>query len=569
MINFKKEIVKILDSEIESLNSKEIEALIEIPPDYNMGDFAFPVFSLAKVYRKNPALIAEEIASKLESEFFEKVENKSAYINFYINKKILAQEIIKESRRKRSEFGKIDLGKGQNVIVEFSSTNIAKPFHIGHIRSTVIGDSIRRIYRFLGYHTIAINHIGDYGTQFGMLICAYKKWGSKELIEENPIPELLKLYVRINKESEENTALKEESRLWFKRLEDKDPEAVEIWEWFREVSLQEFNRVYKLLDIDYDSYNGESFYSDKMPAIIEEMHKNNVLEESEGAQIINLEKYDLPPAIVVKSDGSTIYLTRDIAAAKYRHDIYKPLKNIYVVGSQQSLHFKQLKYAIQEMGYDWFDEIVYVPFGMISLEDGTLSTRQGKVIYLEDVLCKSIEKVMEILDTREEDRGQKIDNKQELAEQVGIGAIKFQELFNQRIKDYTFDWDKTLSFEGETGPYVQYVHARICSLLRKGNFDLNNEIDPQLLHSPEEIDLIRSLYNFTEVVIDAHEKYEPYFITRYIVDLAKNFNKYYNQTQINIDDEILKNTRLMLCYTVKNVIASGLNLLGIQAPEKM
>lgn len=569
MINFREEIIKILDEKIDGLDAKEIDKMIEVPPNYELGDFAFPVFSLAKIYRKNPAMIAEELAGQIDSKYFEKVENKNAYLNFYINKSILVEEILRDAADRKENFGKTNYGDNKNVIVEYSSTNIAKPFHIGHIRSTVIGDSLKRIYDFLGFNTIAINHLGDYGTQFGMLIYAYKTWGSKEAIEKDPINELLKLYVKVNGVCEEDESVKDECRYWFKELENGNLEAVEIWQWFKEVSLKEFNRVYDMLDIHFDSYNGESFYSDKMPGLIEELRERNVLEESQGAEVINLEEYDLPPAIVVKSDGTTIYLTRDLAAAKYRHETYKPYKNIYVVGSQQSLHFNQLKSALKKAGYDWYDEIVHVPFGMVSLEDGTLSTRRGKVVYLEDVLNKATDKVREILDAREEEQGQKIENKEELSQTVGIGAIKFQELFNGRIKDYTFNWDKTLSFEGETGPYVQYVHARICSLLKKGDFDINNEIDPSLLTEESEINIIRSLYNFTDVVVDACEKYEPYFITRYTVELAKNFNKFYNQTQILVEDEKLKNTRLMLCYAVKNVIASGLNLLGIKAPEKM
>lgn len=569
MIDFKDEIIKILNEKIEKLNIEEIEKLIEIPPDYNMGDFAFPAFSLAKIFRKNPQIIAEEIANSIKSKYFEKVESKSAYINFFINKEVLTEEVLKEILDKKEDFGKVNIGKGQNVIVEYSSTNIAKPFHIGHIRSTVIGDSIKRIYKFLGYNTIAVNYLGDYGTQFGMLICAYKKWGDKKKIEENPIKELLKLYVRINEEAENDEKVKNECRYWFKELENKNKEAVEIWQWFKEVSLKEFNRVYKMLDIEFDSYNGESFYSNHLPALIEELRSKDVLEESEGAEVINLEKYDLPPAIVVKSDGTSIYLTRDIAAAKYRHEEYHPIKNIYVVATQQSLHFKQLKMALKESGYDWYDEIVHVAFGMVSLEDGTLSTRKGKVVYLEDVLNKSVEKVRNILDSREEEKNAKIENKEELSQIVGIGAIKFQELFNGRIKDYVFNLDKTLSFEGETGPYVQYVHARICSLLDKGEFKLDSQYDFSLLKETEEIDLIRNLYNFSQVVIDAHNKYEPFFITRYVVELAKNFNKFYNTAQILVEDEKLKNTRLLLCYSVKNTIATALYLLGIKAPEKM
>ncbi|MDK8277015.1 MAG: arginine--tRNA ligase [Peptoniphilus duerdenii] len=569
MIDFKEEIAKILSDKIESMTKEDILMQIEIPPSYEMGDYAFPVFSLAKIFRKNPNMIAEEMASSIKSEYFEKVESKGAYINFFTNKEALAKTVVEEISKEKENYGKSKLGEGKTVIVEYSSPNIAKPFHIGHIRSTIIGDSLKRIHKFLGYNVVSINHLGDYGTQFGMLIYAIKNWGNIEEIEKNPIPELLKLYVRVNTEADQNEEIKEECRHYFASLEKGDEDAVKIWTWIREISLKEFNIVYDLLGIKFDSYNGESFYSDKMMKQVERMEKLGILKDSEGAKIVDLEKYNLPPALILKSDGSTIYITRDIAAAEYRHETYHPEKNIYVVATEQNLHFKQLKAVLKEMQYDWYDEVTHVAFGMINLADGKLSTRQGRVVYLIDVLNKAIEKIMEILNEREETSGVKIANKEELAKQVGIGAIKFQELFNQRIKDYTFDWDKTLSFEGESGPYVQYAHARICSLLEKGGFDINKEVDSSLLNNEMEINILRNLYKFTEVVEDAKEKYEPFFISRYVVELAKDFNKYYNQVTINVEDEKLKNTRLMLCYSVKNVISEGLRLLGIEAPEKM
>ena len=569
MIDFKQEIAKILNDQIESLTEEDILTQIEIPPSYEMGDYAFPVFSLAKIFRKNPNMIAEEMASRIDSKYFEKVESKGAYINFFTNKEALSKTVIEEILKDKENYGKSKMGKDKTIIVEYSSPNIAKPFHIGHIRTTIIGDSLKKIHKFLGYNVVSINHLGDYGTQFGMLIYAIKNWGNIEEIEKNPITELLKLYVRVNKEAEENEEIKEECRHYFASLEKGDEEAVKIWKWIREISLKEFKVVYDLLGIEFDSYNGESFYSDKMQKQVDRMEELGILKDSEGAKIVDLEKYNLPPALIIKSDGSTIYITRDIAAAEYRHETYHPEKNIYVVATEQNLHFKQLKAVLEEMQYDWYDEVTHVAFGMINLADGKLSTRQGRVVYLIDVLNKAVEKIMEILDEREKTSGVKIENKEELAKQVGIGAIKFQELFNQRIKDYTFDWDKTLSFEGESGPYVQYAHARICSLLNKGNFDINSKIDPTLLNNEMEINILRNLYKFTEVVKDAAEKYEPFFISRYVVELAKDFNKYYNQVTINVEDEKLKNTRLMLCYSVKNVISEGLSLLGIEAPEKM
>ncbi|WP_300409209.1 arginine--tRNA ligase [Lagierella sp.] len=569
MIDFKDEIGKILSEKISEISKEEILKNIEVPPTYDLGDFAFPTFPLAKVFRKNPAVIAEELKDSIDSPLFEKIETKGAYLNFFIDKGQLAKTIIDESLDKKEDFGKVDIGEGKNVIVEYSSPNIAKPFHIGHIRTTIIGDSLKRIFTFLGYNAIGYNHLGDYGTQFGMLIVAIKKWGNLAEIENNPIPELLKLYVKINNEVEDDEKLLRECRDAFVDLEKGDPEAVKMWEWIRKISLEEFNRVYKMLDIDFDSYKGEHFYSDKMQAQVDRLEESGALVDSEGAKIVDLEKYNLPPALIIKSDGSTIYITRDIAAAKYRHDTYKPYKNIYVVASQQNLHFQQLKYVLKEMGYDWYEEVVHVPFGMVSLEEGTLSTRKGRVVYLEDVLNRAIDKVDDILTQREEEKGIKIEDKDQLAKDIGIGAVKFQELFNQRIKDYVFSWDKTLSFEGETGPYVQYVHARICSLLKKGEFSLEDKFDSSLLTTQEEINILRVLYNFSSTVIDAHEKLEPFFITRYVVELSKEFNKFYNKVQILDEDEMLKNTRLLLCYTVKNVIKEGLDLLGIKAPEKM
>ncbi|MDO5714529.1 MAG: arginine--tRNA ligase [Tissierellia bacterium] len=569
MINFVERIVDLLEKEIKDLNRDEINNLIEIPPDYTMGDYAFPGFSLAKIFRKNPALIAQDLANTLEDPCFEKIEAKGAYLNFFVNRELLAKEVIEEVKEKREDFGKVNVGENKPVIVEYSSPNIAKPFHIGHIRSTVIGDSLKRIYDFLGYDTISVNHLGDYGTQFGLMIEAYKNWGDRETVEKNPIQELVKLYVRINEEAKEQPELIDNARNWFMKLENKDEEALELWEWFRDVSLEEFGRVYDMLDVHFDSYRGESYYSDLMPAIVEELKEKDLLVDSQGAKIVDLEEYKLPPAIIIKSDGSTIYLTRDVTAAKYRKDTYDFYKNIYVVGSQQILHFNQLVAILDKMGYDWAYDCVHVPFGMVALEEGTLSTRRGNVLYLEDVLNKSVEKVQDILKAREEERGEALENRDQLAKQVGIGAVKFQELFNQRIKDYIFDWDKTLSFEGETGPYVQYTHARICSLLQRGNFNLEDDINTELLNKKEEIDILRSMYAFTDSVIDAHEKYEPYFITRYIVDLAKIFNKYYNSTTIITDDLELTKARLLLSYGIKNILSKGLELLGIEAPMKM
>ena len=535
-----------------------------------MGDYAFPTFMLAKTMRKNPAVIAQELKEKLSDvEGVREIAVAGPYLNFFIDTTALAENVLKAVLEEGDRFGSSDIGKGKTTIVEYSSPNIAKPFHIGHIRTTIIGDSIKRIYKHLGYNVEAINHLGDYGTQFGMMIEAYKRWGDDDVIEKNPIPELVKLYVRINQEAETNKELLDNSREWFRKLESGDEEAVALWQWFRDLSLDEFKRVYDMLDVEFDSYRGESYYSDLMLKAVDEIKAKGLLVEDQGAQIINLDKYNLPPAIIIKSDGSTIYLTRDIATAIFRKDTYDFYKNIYVVGSQQNLHFQQLKAILKEMGYDWADDCIHVPFGMVSLPEGTLSTRRGKVVYLEDVLNRATEKVDDILREREEKNGYTMENREELARQVGIGAVKFQELFNQRIKDYVFDWDRTLSFDGETGPYVQYTHARMHSLLEKGAFDPAKSVDVKALTLDDEKELLQQLYGFNQVIVDSHEKYEPYLVTRYITECAKTFNKYYTNTPILVEDDDIKNARLLLVYGVKNMIKIGLNLLGIEAPNKM
>lgn len=566
MLNFREEVVNLIKSQVDALTEEEISSLIEVPPSYDMGDYAFPVFRLAKAFRKAPPMIAEELAGKFEeNEYFERIENKGPYLNFFINRSKLTEVTLNEVKEKGVKYGSSNMGNGKTVIVEFSSPNIAKPFHIGHIRTTVIGNALYKIYTFLGFDTVAINHLGDYGTQFGMLISAYKKWGDKGVIEADPINELLKLYVRFNAEAEEHEELRDEARYWFKELENGNEEAYKLWEWIREISLKEFNKVYDMLNIKFDSYAGESFYSDKMPAVIEELKEKGLMRESEGAYLVDLEEYGMPPALIMKSDGSTLYTTRDIAAAFYRKKTYDFYKNIYVVASQQNLHFKAWFKVIELMGYDWAKDCIHIPFGMVSLEDGTLSTRKGRVVFLETVLNTAIENTLKIIN----ERNPKLENKEEVAKQVGIGAVIFQELFNQRIKDYVFSWDRTLSFEGETGPYVQYTHARINSLLDRGEFNKGDNVNYSLLNTEEEINIIRLLYDFPKVVVDAMEKNEPYFITRHIVEIAKAYNKFYNSCPIIIDDIEIKKARLMLSFAAKTVLKTGLDLLGIEAPERM
>lgn len=566
MINFKEEVINLIKPEVDSLTREEISSLIEVPPSYEMGDYAFPVFRLAKTFRKAPNIIAEELSSKFgEAEYFEKIENAGPYLNFFINREKLARTTIEAIKEEGEMYGSSDMGKGKTVIVEFSSPNIAKPFHIGHIRTTVIGNSLYKIYKFLGFDTVAINHLGDYGTQFGMLISAYKKWGDHDVIEKDPINELLKLYVRFNKEMETDLDLREEARYWFKELENENEEALELWTWIREISLKEFNKVYDMLGVKFDSFKGESYYSDRMPKIIDELKEKELLEESDGAYIVDLDKYNMPPALIMKDDGSTLYATRDIAAACYRKERYDFYKNIYVVGSQQILHFQQWMKVVELMGHEWVKDCVHIPFGMVSLEDGTLSTRRGKVVYLEDVLKTATQRTLDIIEERSPD----LENKEKVSRQLGIGAVIFQELFNQRIKDYVFSWEKTLSFEGETGPYVQYTYARTNSILEKGGFEIEDHADYSLLKSKEEINITRLLYGFPNTVLDSMEKDEPFFITRQLVEIAKAFNKFYNACPIIIEDTELKKARMSLTYSVKTVLKTGLALLGIEAPERM
>ncbi|WP_326908513.1 arginine--tRNA ligase [Sedimentibacter sp. MB31-C6] len=568
-MDFKNKVVEIITSIDNEMNVDEALQIIEIPPNSDMGDYAVPCFKFAKKFRKAPAAIATEVVEKIGNiEGFEKIETAGPYVNFFVDKTHFAEKVLKEAFTEKYGYGSTNVGQGRTVIVEFSSPNIAKPFHIGHIRSTLIGNSINNIYKYMGYKTFAINHLGDYGTQFGMLISAYKKWGTPEIveaIEKDPIPELLKLYVRYNQEIESHPEYQEEARYWFKELENGNEEAHELWSWFREVSLKEFNRVYDMFGIKYDSFAGESFYSDKMPLVIDELEDKGLLKDSEGARIVELQEYGLTDALIQKSDGSTLYVTRDIAAAKYRKETYDFYKNIYVVGAPQKLHFDQWRKIIDLMGYDWAYDCVHVMFGTVSLEGGALATRKGRVVFLEDVLKKAIEKTTEIIN----DRNPNLENKEEVAKQVGIGAVIFQELFNNRIKDYVFSWDKTLSFEGETGPYVQYTYARTCSLLRKSNIEIDDNIDFSILTDKSAFNVLKKLEGFKSATLVAHDKYEPFYITRYIVGLAQEFNRFYHDCPIIVDDEKVKKARLLLTQIVNIVLKTGMDLLGMKAPEKM
>lgn len=566
MVDFKQVISESLKSKIEDMTIEEIKALLEIPPNKDMGDYAFPCFKLAKIFRKSPNMIAEEIAKEIElTDEISKVINLGAYVNFFVNKGQLAKKVINQILTEKENYGKSDFGGGKNVVIDYSSPNIAKPFHIGHIRTTVIGNALYKIYDSQGYNTIRINHLGDYGTQFGKLIVAYKLWGNKEAVEANPIKELLKIYVRFHEETERNPEIEDEARAWFTKLENGDQEAKDLWQWFRDESLKEFQRVYDLLDIEFDSYAGESFYSDKMSAVIEELKEKGLLEESQGTNIVDLEDKNLPPALIQKNDGSTLYMTRDLAAAMYRKKTYDFAKAIYVVGSQQELHFKQLFSVIEKMGYEWYKDMVHVQFGMVALEEGTMSTRKGRVVFLEDVLHQAIDKTKEIIEEKNPDA----ENIDEIAKEVGVGAVVFQELSNSRIKDYTFSWERTLSFEGETGPYVQYTHARCCAVERKANTEITSDINFDLLSDEEASDVLKVLETFNKSIMLAMSKNEPHIVTRFVLDLAQAFNKFYHNSPILVDDEELRKARLALVECTRQTIENALKLLGMQAPIKM
>ena len=568
MKDIKTEIARII-AEQAGLAEEEALARIEIPPESSKGDYAFPCFRLAKVLRKAPPIIAADIAEKIRGNaLFEKVENVNAYVNMFIDKAYFAMNTLEDVVARGDLFGRQDIGGGKTVIVEYSSPNIAKPFHIGHIRSTVIGNAIYKLYDAIGYKVVRINHLGDYGTQFGKMITAYRRWGNEEEVKKEPIKTLLSYYVRFHQEAENDPSLDQEARETFAKLEHGEEEEVRIWKWFREESLKEFTRVYDMLGITFDSYNGESFYSDKMPAVIQELRDKGLLQESQGAQIVDLSRWNMSPALITKSDGTSLYITRDIAAAIYRKKTYDFYKCIYVVASQQNLHFQQWFKVLDLMGYEWSKDCIHVNFGLVSLEDGTMSTRNGRVVFLEDVLNRAVEKTAEIV----REKGVNTESIEETSKTVGIGAVIFQELSNSRIKDYVFNWDNVLNFDGETGPYVQYTHARAASVLKNagfsGSFDVAS-MDLSYISGGSAYELIKEIYRFPEVIADAAEKYEPSVLTRHIVDIAQAFNKFYHDEHILVENEQEKQAKLLLTYAAKQTIKNGLELLGMKAPDKM
>lgn len=548
---------------IDSLDQSAISNLLEQPKSSDLGDIAFPAFSLAKVERKAPQAIAADIAEKIDSSHFEKVVATGPYVNFFLNKAKISDQVIKEVIKEGADYGQQNEGQGGNITIDLSSPNIAKPFSVGHLRSTVIGDALSNIFRKMGYNTIKINHLGDWGKQFGLLMVAYKKWGNKEAVEANPIDELLQLYVRINAEIENDPALDEEGRLWFKKLEDGDPEATELWQWFRDESLVEFNRIYELLGVEFDSLNGEAFYNDKMDEAVKILEDKGLLKESKGASIVDLDDVNLPPAMIKKSDGATLYITRDIATAMYRARTYNFVKNVYVVGQEQSNHFRQLKAVLKKMGFDWSDDMIHVDFGLVTKNRQKLSTRKGNIILLEPTLQEAISRAKAQI----EEKNPNLENKEAVAHAVGVGAVKFYDLKTDRRNGYDFDLEAMVSFEGETGPYVQYAYARIQSILRKADFKPSLDANYNL-NDAESWEIIKLLQDFARVVKRASDNFEPSLIAKYAVSLAQAFNKYYAHTRI-LDETPERDSRLALSYTTAVVLKEALRMLGVEAPEKM
>ena len=562
-MDYKKKIAELINSKVD-LEVEKIEQLIEIPPRPEMGDYAFPCFQLSKVMRKAPNMIAEELKNQLNSEGFEKIENLGPYVNFFVDKGEFSKNTIEKILKEKDDYGKSNIGEGKTVCVEYSSPNIAKPFHVGHLFTTAIGNALYKMFKAEGYNTVGINHLGDWGTQFGKLISAYKRWVDEEALEKNPIDELLRIYVKFHKEAEKDPSLEDEGRAYFKALESGDEEAHALWKRFRDLSLKEFQRVYDILGVKFDSLAGEAFYNDKMNVVIDMLKEKNLLVESNGAQVVMLEEYNMPPCIILKGDGASIYATRDLAAALYRKKTYDFYKSIYVVGTPQALHFKQVFKVLELAGNEWAKDCVHVGFGLVKFADRKLSTRNGEIVLLDDLLNQSISKTAEIIKDNDS-----IEDKEDVAKKIGVGAVIFTYLKNSREKDIVFDWNEILSTEGETGPYVQYAYARAKSILRRAE-DINSQIDYSKLNSKEEFELVKTLESFNKNILLALDKLEPSIVTRYVIEVAKAFNRFYNaHSVLNLEDEVLKATRLKLVEASSQVIKNGLALLGIDVVEKM
>lgn len=563
-MNYKKIVAEQIAKTVgEHLSVDEIVSMIEVPKYANQGDLAFPAFTLAKVLRKAPQAIATEIVEAVSDQHIARAEAMGPYANFFLERSAFADEVLKEVLELGEHYGDWYYGQGRKVVIDMSSPNIAKPMSMGHLRSTVIGNAIANLEKKVGYEPIRINHLGDWGTQFGKLIEAYKLWGSEELVKADPIAELIKLYVRFHEEAELDPTLDDKGRAWFKKLEDGDPEAVRLWEWFRSESLKEFNRVYDLLGVTFDSYNGEAFYNDKMDVVVDMLEDANLLKVDNGATIVDLEKYDLPPALIKKSDGATLYMTRDLAAANYRKNTYDFAKCIYVVGMEQSNHFKQLKAVLNELNLPWSEDIVHIPFGLITLNGKKLSTRKGKIILLEGVLKEATELALKQIEAK----NPSLENKEAVAHAVGVGAVIFHDLKNDRTNNFDFALEEVVQFEGETGPYVQYTHARAMSILRKANHTVDTK-EAFSLTDDDAWEVLKLIENYPNVVRFAEEKCEPSAIAKFVINLAQAFNKYYAHTKVLVEDEAF-NSRIALVQTTASILKQGLALLGVAAPDEM
>lgn len=569
MIDFKENIAQKI-SEVTNIDKEELKTYIEIPPNSDLGDYAFPCFKLAKSLRKAPPVIASEIkeAIKLDDGSIEKIEIVGGYLNIYINKASLAETVLKDVAQKQEKYGSSNIGMGKNVVIDYSAPNIAKPFHIGHLRSTVIGGALYKIYNFLGYNSVGINYLGDWGLQFGKVMAGYDMWKDEYDFSQSEIQAILKIYVRFCQEEKEKPELTELAREYFKRLEDGEEKEVETWKWIRRISLENYQKTYNLLNSKFDSYNGESYYNDKMDAVVDELREKGLLKESEGAQVVDLSEYDMPPCIIITSAGTTIYATRDLASLKDRINKYDFDKAIYVVGNEQRLHFKQVFKVLELMGYpEYARKCEHVPFGLVVDKDGEkIGSRKGNSIFLEDILKEAIQKVEKIID----EKNPGLEDKEEVARKVGVGAIIFNDLSNSRIKDEIFDWDMLLNFQGETGPYIQYIYVRTRSLLDKAGYvpDLEN-INFSKLQEKEAVETLKLLYRFNEFVTLAADKNEPSIISRYLIDVAQNFSTFYNEHKIITEDKTVQDARLALTYAVGTVLKSGVTLLGMEMPNKM
>lgn len=563
-MNYKHKVSEIIHNELkDDLTQEEIYNLLEKPKQDEHGDIAFPAFQLARIFRKNPNDIATDLASKFDDQLIKEVKVVGPYVNFYLNRKIISKSVIKTVLDEGSNYGNHNIGKGQNVPIDLSSPNIAKPMSMGHLRSTVIGNAISNIVEKMGFNPVKINHLGDWGTQFGKLIYAYLEWGDEDAINEDPINELLRIYVKFHDEAEKHPELEDEGRRWFNKLENGDEKATELWKRFRDYSLREFNKVYERLNLEFDSTKGEAFYNDKMHETIELIENSGVLVEDQGAKIVNLDKYDLNPALIMKKDGSTLYITRDIAAALYRKKTYDFAQSLYVVGQEQANHFQQLKGVLKEMGYDWADDIHHIGFGLITKDGQKLSTRKGKIVLLEDVLNEAADRALEQIKAKNPD----LENKEEIADQVGVGAVVFHDLKNDPMNSFDFTIDEVVQFEGETGPYVQYTRVRALSILDKAKFNVD-KVDIDGLSDEYSWKVVKLIENFPNVIERAYNNFDPSIVAKYIINLSQAFNKFYANVHV-LDEDEERDSRLALVKAVEVLIKINLELLGISTPSKM